>query len=77
MSRGAGVGLAESDVARSLARPFDRPHSEYEFLVGQLIDAATLARAIDLAARANVHPNDVLIANGWRRFTICPAISRL
>jgi glycosyltransferase involved in cell wall biosynthesis len=65
VSRGAGVGLARSDVARSLARLFERPHSEYDFLVGHLIDAATLTRAKELAARANVHPHDVLIANGW------------
>lgn len=67
MSRGAGVGLARSDVARSFARPFQRPQSEYEFLVGCLIDAATLARAKEIAARTNVHPHDVLIANGWIR----------
>jgi cellulose synthase/poly-beta-1,6-N-acetylglucosamine synthase-like glycosyltransferase len=52
-------------VARSLARPLERPQSEYEFLVGHLIDASTLARAKEIAARTNVHPHDVLIANGW------------
>jgi hypothetical protein len=65
VSRGAGVGLARSDVARSFARFFGRPESEYDFLVGRLIDAATLARAKEIAARANVLPHDVLIANGW------------
>jgi hypothetical protein len=52
-------------VARSFARPLERPQSEYEFLVGRLIDASTLARATEIAARTNVHPHDVLIANGW------------
>ncbi len=52
-------------MARFFARPFERPQSEYEFLVGHLIDAATLARATEIAARTNVHPHDVLIANGW------------
>ena len=38
---------------------------EYHFLVGRLIDAATLTRASVLAARWGVHPHDVMIANGW------------
>ncbi|HLC08361.1 MAG TPA: hypothetical protein VJK06_03665, partial [Methyloceanibacter sp.] len=52
-------------MARPFTRPLQRPQSEYEFLVGHLIDTATLARAMEIAARTNVHPHDVLIANGW------------
>lgn len=39
--------------------------TEYHFLLGRFIDAATLARANVLAAKWGVHPHDVLIANGW------------
>ncbi|GBE44049.1 beta-monoglucosyldiacylglycerol synthase [bacterium BMS3Bbin10] len=41
--------------------------SEYEFVKGTLIDAATFERAVRLARRSNVTPRDVLISNGWVR----------
>ena len=46
-----------------------RPLSQsgYGFLLGRSIDAATLARAQDIARRCGVHPHEVLIANGWLR----------
>src|SRR5919108_3300126 len=39
--------------------------AEYEFLVGRLIDRATLERAIGTAHRWGVAPHEVLIALGW------------
>ncbi|MEG6508562.1 glycosyltransferase family 2 protein [Methyloligella sp. 2.7D] len=39
--------------------------SQYDFLLGRLIDRATLARAQALALRWGVAPHEVLIANGW------------
>jgi hypothetical protein len=41
------------------------PASDYDFLVGRSIDAATLARARDIVRSCGVHPHEVLIANGW------------
>lgn len=39
--------------------------SEYEFLVGRLLDRDTLLQAIETAWRWGVTPHQVLIANGW------------
>lgn len=39
--------------------------AEYEFLVGRLLDRATLERAIVIAGRWGVEPHEVLLANGW------------
>jgi hypothetical protein len=39
--------------------------TEYGFLLGRHVNAATLSHACALAARWGVHPHDVLIANGW------------
>ena len=43
----------------------DAAEEEYEFLVGQLIDRATLRRAAELAGDWDVEIPQVLIANGW------------
>ena len=56
-------GLAGS--TRILPRLKALPRSEYAFLLGRSVDAATLARAEAIAARWGVHPHEVLIANGW------------
>ena len=39
--------------------------SEYAFLLGRLVDKATLARAESLGGRWGVHPHEVMIAAGW------------
>ena len=50
---------ASEGLARLAARQSEALHAEYGFLVGRFIDQATLARA------RGVHPQEVLIANGW------------
>ncbi|MFN3745412.1 MAG: glycosyltransferase [Hyphomicrobiaceae bacterium] len=45
--------------------PAAAPESEYAFLVGRAIDAATLARAERIAAEWAVLPHEVMIALGW------------
>ena len=46
-------------------QPLPRDAREYEFLVGRLIDADTLARATRLAAAQGVAPHEALLAYGW------------
>jgi hypothetical protein len=53
------------ELARLIARQRDPLHAEYGFLLGRYIDQATLARAQAIARRWDVHPHEVLIANGW------------
>ena len=55
----------ERRLARLGAWESAQPQSEYYFLLGRFIDAATLARATAIAAHWGVHPHEVLIANGW------------
>ncbi len=52
-------------IAQLSARPSPSPEQDYHFLVGRLIDSATLARATAIAGRWGVHPHEVMIANGW------------
>jgi hypothetical protein len=52
-------------LARLSASPNALPEQEYRFLVGRLIDSATLARATAIAAQWGIHPHEVMIANGW------------
>jgi glycosyltransferase XagB len=51
--------------ARRVARLTSIPPSEYDFLLGRLVDRATLTRACAIARRWGVRPHEVMIANGW------------
>ena len=53
---------AQGIVPTGSGEPAD---GELSFLVGQLIDAATLARAVREAQRAGVSALDVLLSRGW------------
>ena len=57
--------VAHSFVPAPEQAPRPSPHADYDFLLGRYVDAATLARATTLAARAGVEPHEVLIAQGW------------
>ncbi len=52
-------------IGRLRAAPVDAPESEYAFLVGRVIDAATLGRAERMAQAWAVLPHEVMIALGW------------
>ncbi|MFO7477361.1 MAG: glycosyltransferase [Methyloceanibacter sp.] len=51
--------------ARRVAQLTSIPPSEYDFLLGRLVDRATLTRACAIARRWGVRPHEVMIANGW------------
>ncbi|MGV1014931.1 MAG: glycosyltransferase, partial [Methyloceanibacter sp.] len=51
-------------LAQLDASPKGPPRTEYRFLLGRFIDAATLAQATATAAKWGVHPHEVLIATG-------------
>jgi cellulose synthase/poly-beta-1,6-N-acetylglucosamine synthase-like glycosyltransferase len=63
--RGATALSLEFFRARVSAPAFDAVSSDYGFLLGSLVDQATLERAEALAERWGVHPHEVLIATGW------------
>jgi glycosyltransferase XagB len=56
---------ARQRIGRLRAAPAEAPESEYAFLVGRAIDAATLGRAERIAAEWAVLPHEVMIALGW------------
>ena len=63
--RGAAARRSEG-VAVPFGAPLARhPEANCTFLIGKLVDAATLARAERLATLWGVAPQEVLIAAGW------------
>ena len=64
MSR-AGESRGAEAAPQHEARPGPPPPGEYAFLLGRLVDQATLSRACALADMWGVPPHDVLIAKGW------------
>jgi hypothetical protein len=52
-------------IGRFQGGTVDAPESEYAFLVGRVIDAATLGRAERIAQAWAVLPHEVMIALGW------------
>ncbi len=52
-------------IGRFQGGTVDAPESEYAFLVGRVIDAATLGRAERMARAWAVLPHEVMIALGW------------
>jgi hypothetical protein len=63
--RGAAALSLEAFRARFSAPANDAAASDYSFLLGSLVDRATLSRAEAIARQWGVYPHEVLIATGW------------